>query len=247
MCKADFVMIASWGMDKELTPFQANVLEILENRRFWALLGGATLIVLAVGFGRYYMQQSAKKVEREAAEMLFAVEKLEVDGIKPNPSIFSQDFMKKRLEWDAAKKEKITADLTAVVSKFPKSASAQLARLRLAALAYQDSKFEDALKQLDEVVANGSPLAEDVSYWSAKLGKGYVYETQSKFEDALKVYKEASADSKNILAPEALLGELRVYKATQKGVEMLSVIEKIKTNYAGTYYESAARAFESAR
>lgn len=240
-------MIASWDMDKELTPFQANVLEILENRRFWTLLGVGALIVFCVGLGRFYMQESAKKVERAASDKLFAVEKLEVEGIQPNPSIFSQDFMKKRLEWDAAKKEKIATELKALIAEYPKTASAQLARIRLSALAYQDSQFDESLKLLDETIAHGNGSVEDISFWSAKLGKAYVLETQSKFDEALKIYKEASSDSKNQLAPEALLGELRVYKATQKGAEMSSVIEKIKSNYSGTYYESAARAFESAR
>ena len=60
-------------MDKELTPFQANVLEILENRRFWTILAGAAFIILVVGFGRYYGQQASKKAERMAADKLFVI------------------------------------------------------------------------------------------------------------------------------------------------------------------------------
>lgn len=245
--KAEFVVIASLFMDKELTPFQANVLEILENRRFWTILATAAFIILAVGFGRYYSQQSIKKQERAASDKLFAIEKLEVEGIQPNPSIFTQDFMKKRLEWDAAKKEKIKTELAALVAEYPKSASAQLARIRLAALAYQDSQFAEAAKQFDEAIANGSKAAEDIPYWSAKLGKGYVLESEKKFDEALKEYKDVSSDIKNPLAAEGLLSQARVLKAAGKLEEVKPVLEKIKTEFAGTYYESAARAYESAR
>ncbi|MEZ4815646.1 MAG: tetratricopeptide repeat protein [Bdellovibrionota bacterium] len=234
-------------MDKELTPFQSNVLEILENRRFWTLLAGGAFIVLAVGFGRYYGQQSSKKQERAASDKLYAVEKLEVAGIEPNPSIFTQDFMKKRLEWDAAKKEKIQKELASLIAEYPSTASAQSARIRLAAMAYQDTQYDQALKYFDDVVSNGTTALEDIPYWSAKLGRGYIFESQKKFDEALKAYTEVGANLKNPLAAEALLSQLRVSKLTAKNADMPALIEKIKTEFAGTYYESAARAYESAR
>lgn len=240
-------MIASGFMDKELTPFQANVLEILENRRFWSILAGAAFIILVVGFVRYYSQESAKKQERLAADKLFAIEKMEVEGIQPNPSIFTQDFMKKRLEWDAAKKEKIKAELTSLVAEYPKSASAQLSRIRLAAMAYQESQFAEAAKFFDDTISHGTTKLEDISYWSAKIGKGYVLESEKKNDEALKLYREVSTNLKNPLAAEALLSELRILKASGKIEESKAVLQKIKTEFAGTYYESAARAYESAR
>lgn len=245
--KAQFVVIAFGFMDKELTPFQANVLEILENRRFWSILAGAAFIILLVGFGRYYSQESIKKEERLAADKLFAIEKSEVEGIQPNPSVFTQEFMKKRLEWDAAKKEKIKADLSALVAEHPKSASAQLSRIRLAAMAYQDSQFAEAAKYFDETIAHGTTKLEDISYWSAKIGKGYVLESEKKYDEALKLYQDVSMNIQNPLAAEALLSQLRILKISGKTEDSKAVLEKIKTEFAGTYYESAARAYESAR
>lgn len=234
-------------MDKELTPFQSNVLEILENRRFWTLLAGAAFIVLAIGFGRYYSQQVAKKSERAASDKLFAIQKVEVEGLPPNSSIFSQDFMKKRLEWDDAKKAKVKSDLEALIAEYPKTASAQSARIRLAAAAYQDSNFDVATKYFNEVISNGSKDLADIPYWSAKLGLAYLFETQKNYDQAITHYKEVAADLKNPLAAEALLSQVRSLKASGKDAEIAPIIEKIKSEFAGTYYESAARAYESAR
>ncbi len=234
-------------MDKELTPFQSNVLEILENRRFWTILAGAAFIVLAVGFGRYYSQQSAKKAERVASDKLFAIEKVEVEGLSPSSSIFSQDFMKKRLEWDDAKKAKIKGELESLIAEFPKTASAQSARIRLAAMSYQDSNFEQATKYFEEVISKGTKDLADIPYWSAKLGLAYLLETQKKYDEAITHYKDVASDVKNPLAAEAMLSQVRSLKASGKLTEIAPIIEKIKTEFAGTYYESAARAYESAR
>jgi len=234
-------------MDKELTPFQSNVLEILENRRFWTILAGAAFIVLAVGFGRYYSQQVDKKAERAASDKLFAIEKVEVEGLPPSSNIFSQDFMKKRLEWDDAKKAKIKTELESLIAEFPKTATAQSARIRLAAMAYQDSNFDQATKYFDEVISKGSKDLADIPYWSAKLGLGYLLETQKKYDEAITHYKDVASDVKNPLAAEAMLSQVRSLKASGKDTEIAAIIEKIKTEFAGTYYESAARAYESAR
>lgn len=230
-------------MDKELTPIQAKAVEILENKRFWTILAGCAFVLLASGFGRYYAQEKGKETERKAADKLFAVEKTEVEGIQPNPSVFTQDFMKKRLEWDAAKKETMKKELEAVVAEFPKTASAQSARIRLGSLAYQDSKFDDSIKNFDEVISHGTNSVSDVTYWTAKLGKAYVLETQKKNEEALKVYQEVSSNVKNPLAAEALLSEVRVLSALGRAVEIAPRLEKLKAEFPGTYQESAAKTY----
>lgn len=234
-------------MDKELTPYQAKALEVLENRRFWTLLGVFALILLAGGFSRYYLQEKGKNQERAASDKLFSIEKLEVEGLAPNQNIFSADFMKKRLEWPADKKANIKKQLQELVAEYPKSASAQSGRIRLAAMAYQESQFDESIKHFDDVILNGTKDITNVPYWTALLGKGYALETQKKLEDSLKSYREVSADIKNPLAAEALLSEVRVLKALGKTDEMTAVLTKIKVEFADSYYESAARAYENAR
>ena len=161
-------------------------------------------------------------------------------------NIFSAEFMKKRLEWSPEKKENIKKQLQELVAEYPQSGSAQSARMRLAAIAYQDAQYDEALKQFDDVISKGKADFSDIPAWTSKLGKAYVLETQKKNDEALKIYREISSDIKAPLAAEALLSEVRLLKTMGKNDEVAPVLTKIKAEFAGTYYESAARAYENA-
>jgi hypothetical protein len=236
-----------FAMDKELTPIQAKAVEILENRRFWSILAGCALIVLVVGAVRYYSQEGRRREESAASDKLFEVSRVEVEGVQPNPSIFSQDFMKKRVEWSAEKKAKFKTDLEALVAKYPTTSTAQSARIRLAALAYQDAHYAEAQKYFDEAISKGTTELTDIPYWTAKLGKGYAFEAEKKYEDALKVFQDISSNLKNPLAAEALLSQARTLKAMGRSGEIEAIAEKMKTEFAGTYHESALHAYLPAK
>lgn len=232
-------------MDKELTPVQARMIEVLESKRFWGafILLGALLLI--VGTARYFMDAANARKEQEAAEKLFEVSKLETEALPPQTNIFSPEFFKKRMEWAPEKKEKMRKILGEVASQFPTTAAAQGARLRLGVLNFMDTKYEEAIKNFDEVVSKGTRRPEDVSTWNALLGKGAALEMLKKWDEAIVAYDEVAKDKKNPVLAEALLGKVRCLTSLGRTADVAPLLKELRDGFAGGYYESAARAIEA--
>lgn len=231
-------------MDKDLTPFETKALAVLENKRFWILIGAICAIVIAAAIGKYFVEENQKKKERLAAEKLFEVEKLESEGVTSNNRLFSQEYVKARIEWTAEKKGQMQQKLEEVIKEFPETGSAQAARLRLASLAFQDAKFDEALKTYDEVISKGTNKLSDVPVVTAKLGKGYSLESMEKYPEALAVYDGITKNETDPTLAEALLSKARVLKALSRQKEVDPILNKLETDYPGTFYEEAARAMK---
>jgi tetratricopeptide (TPR) repeat protein len=238
-------MVASQNMDNQLTPFQQTVLSVLESKRFWTLFVGAALLVTAIASGKYVLKEQAQKTEKLATEKLFEVEKLEGEGLKANARLLSEEFVKLRLEWSTEKKEKMRKILNEIIAEFPKTNAAQSSRIRMASLDFLEGKYEGALSKFEEVVKFGNNLPSDVATISAKLGKGYTLESMDKKTEALNYYEGLSKDEKTILAAESILARVRILKALSRDKEIDPLVKKLETDFPGTYYEQAARVYES--
>jgi tetratricopeptide (TPR) repeat protein len=239
------VVLASHAMDKELTPFQSKALEVLENKRFWILITVAAAIILGIGVSRYFMEESQNNKERLAAEKLFLVEKMEGEGVASTNRLFSQEYVKARIDWSAEKKAEMRKILEDLIKEYPTSSTAQSARLRLANLNFNDGKLEDALKNYDEIISKGSTKESDIPALTAKLGKGYTLEGMEKYSDALEIYDVLSKNEQSPVLAEALFSKARVLKSLSRDKDAEPVLKKIETDFAGTYYEEAARALKT--
>jgi tetratricopeptide (TPR) repeat protein len=232
-------------MDNQLTPFQQSILSVLESKRFWTLFVGASLLVIVFAFGKYLVNEQAQKTEKLAIEKLFEVEKLEGEGLKSNGRLLSEEFLKIRMEWSSDKKEKMRKILNEIVAEFPKTNTAQLSRIRLASLDFLEGKYDVALKGFEDVIKFGNRLPSDVSCLTAQLGKGYTLEAMNKKTEALSYYEELSKNEKTILAAESLLARVRLLKSLSRDKEIEPLAKKLESDFPGTYYEQAARVYES--
>ena len=238
-------MVASPFMDNQLTPFQQNLLNVLESQRFWKLFVGATLLVMAISFGKYVAKEQAGKTEKLAIEKLFEVEKMEGEGLKSNTRLFSQEFVKLRMEWSQDKKDKMRKVLSEVVAEFPKTNAAQSSRIRLASLDFLEAKYDSALKNFEDVIKFGNNLPSDVLALTGQLGKGYTLESMNKKTEALSYFEELSKNEKSMIAAESLLARVRILKALSRDKDVEVLVKKLESDFPGTYYEQAARVYEA--
>ena len=240
------LMLTSGAMDNELTPVQSRMLEVLESRRFWGGFVILAVVLLGIAIGKGIAKTATQKRELAASEKLFEIEKLDAQDINPQQGIFTQEYFKKRLEWPAERKDTLKKLAQDLVNEYPESAAAQNARLRLALQQYLDADYEGSIKAFDEVVAKSKKEAEDIPYWNALLGKASALEMLKKDNEALAIYEEMTKeDKKNPLMAEALFGKMRMYIASGRQTEVGTIAKKLREDYAGTHYESAARAIES--
>ena len=238
-------MVASHFMDNQLTPFQQTILSVLESKRFWTLFVGTALLVMVIALGKYVDGEQAQKTEKLATEKLFEVEKLEGEGLKSNARLLSEEFIKLRLDWAPEKKEKMRKILNEIVAEFPKTQAAQSSRIRVATLDFLDGKYDSALSAFEEVIKFGNKLPSDVSTLTAQLGKGYTLESMNKKSEALSYYEELSKNQKSILAAEAVLAQVRILKSLSRDKEIEVLVKKLESDFPGTYYEQAARVYQS--
>jgi tetratricopeptide (TPR) repeat protein len=238
-------MVASQFMDNQLTPFQQSILNVLESKRFWTLFVGASLLVMAISFGKYVVKEQAEKTEKLATEKLFEVESAEGEGLKANARLFSQEFVKLRMEWSQEKKDKMRKILSEIVAEFPKTNAAQSSRIRLASLDFLEGKYDSALKNFEEVIKFGNNLPSDVLTLTAQLGKGYTLESMNKKTEALSYFEELSKNEKTMIAAESILARVRILKALSRDKEIETLVKKLEADFPGTYYEQAARVYEA--
>ncbi len=238
---ANFIVI----MDKELTPAKARMLEVLESRRFWNAFIFLGAVLLGIGSVRYFMNESKAKKERVAEEKIFQVSQLESEGLPAQTNIFSQEFFKKRLDWNADKKEKMKKLLNEVISEHPTTGAAQSARLRLGVLSFTEANYEEAVKSFDAVISNGTRRAEDVNMWNALIGKAISFEMLKKWNEAITSYDEITKDEKSPLVAEALLGKVRCLTSLGRKDDVAPLLKKLRDDFSGGYYDAAARAVEA--
>lgn len=119
-----------------------------------------------------------------------------------------------------------------VIAQFPGSLPAANARLRIASSLRAEGKLDEAVAELEKLVAGQPdyPLAG-----AAWLTLGEVRQLQGKNESALDAYRSASADRNgSYAAPLALLAEAGLLMSEGKDGQAKAILESIGTLYPET-------------
>ena len=138
------------------------------------------------------------------------------------------------------------AKLEAALPKFQAAADANpshdagvTARYHAAKTLVALGRFDEAIKQYDQVIAGGAPLLAR----SARLGKAEAQLRSSQFDPAIATLKQIVDQKDAALPAEALLMELaRAYKLAGKTEDARKTLTLIVEQHADTQYATEARA-----
>jgi TolA-binding protein len=120
----------------------------------------------------------------------------------------------------------------AVIEKFPDSVPAGNARLELAAALRAEGKIDDAISELEQLVAAQPDFPLAGAAW---LTLGELRQIQGSNDGALEAYRSASSRYKSsYTAPLALLAEANLLKSTGSVGEAKAVFQSVGTLHPGT-------------
>ena len=120
----------------------------------------------------------------------------------------------------------------AVIEKFPGSVPAGNARLELAAALRAEGKTDDAVAELEQLVAAQPDFPLAGAAW---LTLGELRQMQGNNDGALEAYRTASSRHKSsYAAPLALLAEANLLKSTGSTGEARAVFQSVGTLHPGT-------------
>lgn len=140
---------------------------------------------------------------------------------------------------EQAKLEAALPKFKAAADAFPTHDAGITARYHLAKTLVGLGKYDEAMKEYDQVIASGAALLSK----SAKLGKAQAQMLAAQYEPAITTFKQI-ADAKDPQLPsEAVLMELaRAYKAAGKADDAKKTLTEIVEQHADSPYASEARA-----
>lgn len=196
------------------------------------------LVLTVVGTIFLFVKRQSEQSEVAAYSLLFEAERMERDlGEGSNP--FDPNFYKKMQAWSSEDRTAYKTALEKVVAEKSSTQAAQLARLRLARLAYEAGEKELAYKMLDEAKSG----AEEALIKAQALQTiGVFQEDEQGLEKALEAFREAAAVKNSPLAPLSLLSEARVLRALNKSEDAKKIYQQVIEKYPNSLFERQARA-----
>lgn len=140
---------------------------------------------------------------------------------------------------EKAKLEAALPKFVAAADAYPASESGILARYHAATILVSLGRFDEALKQYDQVIAAGSGVVAR----TARLGKAEAQLRAGQYDPAIATFKELAGQKDGSLPPEALLFELaRAYRLAGKTDDARKTLNQIVEQHAESQFATEAKA-----
>jgi len=144
---------------------------------------------------------------------------------------------------DAGDRSEAVEQLTELVENYGGTPAGQQGRLLLGQIYYQQGKAEDALKQYEAFLEEGSDLPELLSM--AWEGEAYARESLGDCEGAIPCYENLLKLKLDYVKPWALLGLGRCYEVTGRTEKALDAYRRFLADYPGHVRAANVRAIIS--
>jgi tetratricopeptide (TPR) repeat protein len=140
---------------------------------------------------------------------------------------------------EKAKLEAALPKFQAAADAYPANETGITARYHVAKNLVTLGRFDEAVKQYDQVIASGSPLLAR----SARLGKAEAHLRAAQYDPAIATFKQIVDQKDASLPAEAVLMELaRAYKLAGKTDDARKTLTQVVEQHADSQYASEARA-----
>jgi TolA-binding protein len=195
---------------------------LVANLRVALWLAGVVIAIAALVVG--YLAWRSKQ-ETNAADQLFrAVTQLVSQG---------------RTGEDAARREEAVRLLRELTSRYPRTAAAAEATLRLGTLHYTLGEYDEARK-IYEAYLGKNPRGRVA--FAAGIGVGDTYASQEKYDQAIEAYSRLiNQFPTEPLLPEAYLNLARAYLKTGRQERAVDLYVKVIEGYPGSGWDKTAR------
>jgi len=139
---------------------------------------------------------------------------------------------------EKAKREAALPKFLAAADAYPASEPGIMARYHAATGLVSLGRFDEAIKQYDQVIASGSGVLAR----TARLGKAEAQLRAGQYDPAIATFKELSEQKDGPLPPDAMLFELaRAYKLAGKADEATKTLTQIVEQHAESQFATEAR------
>jgi len=207
------------------------------NRRTLTMTVG-TLALAAVAAAAYFAWQSS--VDTHAQEVLaqaMVVEEARVTPPTPAPDGKTSTQQPGTYPTEKAKLEAALPKLIAAANAYPTSDAGRTARYHAAATLAELGRFDEAIKQYDQLVSARGLIGQ-----SARLGKANAQLRAGQHDAAIATFKELSERSDTNLPKEAILLELaRAYRVAGKAEDARKTLNQIVEQHAESPFAAEAR------
>jgi tetratricopeptide (TPR) repeat protein len=209
-----------------------------------AVVAGA-VVVVAVGVLGYmaYRNNTDTKASQMLAEAMVIEEARVMPPAPPTGTTNDPNAIGGQLPGtyptEKAKLEAALPKFQAAADAYPSSQIGITARYHVAKDLVALGRFDEAVKQYDQVIASGSPLLAR----SARLGKAEAHLRAAQYDPAIATFKQVVDQKDPSLPAEAVLMELaRAYKLAGKTDDARKTLTQVVEQHAESQYASEARA-----
>lgn len=138
----------------------------------------------------------------------------------------------------AARFEAALPKFMAAADAYPSTEAGRTARYHAAATLLGLGRFDEAVKQYDQVIAGGSGLSARM----ARLGKAEAQLRAGQFDAAIAGFKELADQKDSAVPPEAALMELaRAYRVAGKSDDARKTLQQIVDQHADSPFATEAK------
>jgi tetratricopeptide (TPR) repeat protein len=139
---------------------------------------------------------------------------------------------------EKAKLDAALPKFLAAADAYPSTDSGVLARYHAATILVSLGRFDEAVKQYDQVLAAGSGIITR----TARLGKAEAQLRAGQYDPAIATFKELAEQTDGALPPDAMLFELaRAYKLAGKTEDAKKTLNQIVEKHAESQFATEAR------
>lgn len=221
---------------------RANEWASQNQRRLMQVL--IAVVVIAVAIGGYFVWRNnidskARAMLAEAmviheARVMAAPAPVPVEGTATPPAPPPAGTY----PTEKAKLEAALPKFLAAADAYPSTDSGQLARYQAASVLVGLQRFDEAIKQYDEVINDGSGLLPQMS----RLGKAEAQLRAAQYDGAIASFKELSERPDLNVPKEAMLLELaRAYRLAGKNDDATKTLNQIVEQHAESPFAQEAR------
>lgn len=217
---------------------------LTENQRTLLVTIGA-IVVIGGGVAAYATWKSS--VDNQARALLAAAMVIEEARVMPPapPAGTTNDptalggQLPGTYPTEKAKLEAALPKFLAAADAYPSSDAGIMARYHAATSLVSLGRFDDAVKQYDQVIAAGSGVVAR----TARLGKAEAQLRAGQYDPAIATFKELAEQKDAALPPDALLFELaRAYKLAGKTEDAKKTLNQIVEQHADSQFATEAKA-----
>ena len=139
---------------------------------------------------------------------------------------------------EKAKLDAALPKFLAAADAYPSTDSGVMARYHAATILVSLGRFDEAVKQYDQVITAGSGILTR----TARLGKAEAQLRAGQYDPAIATFKELAEQADGTLPPDAMLFELaRAYKLAGKTEDARKTLNQIVEKHAESQFATEAR------